>query len=136
MRRYPYYVMLRARANVATPERASDPNNLFKMEMPPPIIRERAAKRTPSAEIFLLRSARYDDRCSTGHSGLITAWGEGDKQALRSLMPAVYPELGRIARRHLGRCQAGQTLESAAASGFSLAPAAWVIKRECPGVTA
>jgi RNA polymerase sigma-70 factor, ECF subfamily len=47
-------------------------------------------------------------------SGLIAAWGDGDEQALRSLMPAVYPELRRIARRHLGRRLAGQTLESAA----------------------
>ena len=47
-------------------------------------------------------------------SGLIAAWGDGDEQALRSLMPAVYPELRRIARKHLERRQAGQTLESAA----------------------
>src|ERR1700686_1248452 len=47
-------------------------------------------------------------------SGLIAAWGDGDEQALRSLMAAVYPELRRIARRHLDRRQAGQTLESAA----------------------
>jgi len=47
-------------------------------------------------------------------SGLIAAWGDGDEQALRGLMSAVYPELRRIARRHLGRRQAGHTLESAA----------------------
>jgi RNA polymerase sigma factor (TIGR02999 family) len=47
-------------------------------------------------------------------SGLIAAWGDGDEQALRSLMSAVYPELRRIARQHLGRREAGQTLESAA----------------------
>ena len=47
-------------------------------------------------------------------SELIAAWGYGDEQALRSLMPAIYPELRRIARRHLGRRQDGQTLESAA----------------------
>src|SRR4029077_5578209 len=47
-------------------------------------------------------------------SGLIAAWGDGDEQALCSLMSAVYPELRRIARHHLGRRQAGQTLESAA----------------------
>jgi RNA polymerase sigma-70 factor (ECF subfamily) len=47
-------------------------------------------------------------------SGLIAAWGNGDEQALRSLMSLVYPELRRIARQHLGRRQAGQTLESAA----------------------
>jgi RNA polymerase sigma factor (TIGR02999 family) len=47
-------------------------------------------------------------------SGLIAAWGDGDEQALRSLMSAVYPELRRIARQHLGRRPPGQTLESAA----------------------
>src|SRR5258708_35637794 len=47
-------------------------------------------------------------------SGLIAAWGTGDEQALASLMPLVYPELRRIASRHLGRCPLGQTLESAA----------------------
>jgi len=46
-------------------------------------------------------------------SGLIAAWGDGDEQALRSLMSAVYPQLRRIARCHLGRRQAGQTLEPA-----------------------
>ena len=39
-------------------------------------------------------------------SGLIAAWGDGDEQALRSLMSAVYPELRRIARKHLERRQA------------------------------
>ncbi len=47
-------------------------------------------------------------------SGLIAAWSEGDEQALDRLIPLVYPELRRIARRHLGRCRAGQTMESAA----------------------
>jgi RNA polymerase sigma-70 factor, ECF subfamily len=47
-------------------------------------------------------------------SGLIAAWGEGDEQALSSLIPHIYPELRRIARRHLGRRQPGHTLESAA----------------------
>jgi RNA polymerase sigma-70 factor, ECF subfamily len=47
-------------------------------------------------------------------SGLIAAWGDGDQQALRSLTSAVYPELRRIARRHLGHLQHGHSLESAA----------------------
>ncbi len=47
-------------------------------------------------------------------SGLIAAWGQGDEQALDRLMPLVYPELRRIARRHMTRRQAGHTLESAA----------------------
>jgi RNA polymerase sigma-70 factor (ECF subfamily) len=47
-------------------------------------------------------------------SGLIEAWGHGDPQALPSLMSVIYPELRRIARKHLGRRPAGHTLESAA----------------------
>ena len=47
-------------------------------------------------------------------SELIAAWGSGDERALGSLMPLVYPELRRIARQHMARCQAGHTLESAA----------------------
>lgn len=45
---------------------------------------------------------------------MIAAWGDGDEQALGSLMSAVYPQLRRIAQQYLGRQQAGQTLESAA----------------------
>src|ERR1700680_2662006 len=47
-------------------------------------------------------------------SGLITAWSNGDEQALSRLMSFVYPELRRIARQHLGHRPAGHTLESAA----------------------
>src|ERR1700722_18304486 len=47
-------------------------------------------------------------------SGLVAAWGEGDEEALRGVMSAVYPEVRRIARLHLAGRQAGQTLESAA----------------------
>jgi RNA polymerase sigma-70 factor (ECF subfamily) len=47
-------------------------------------------------------------------SGLIAAWGKGDEQALKSLISLVYPEVRRIARRHLGRRRPGSSLESAA----------------------
>ena len=47
-------------------------------------------------------------------SGLIAAWGNGDERALSRLMELVYPEMRRIARQHLGRRPAGDTLESAA----------------------
>ena len=47
-------------------------------------------------------------------SGLIAAWGNGDERALTRLMELVYPEMRRIARQHLGRRPAGDTLESAA----------------------
>jgi RNA polymerase sigma-70 factor (ECF subfamily) len=47
-------------------------------------------------------------------STLLEAWSNGDEKALAGLMPVVYPELRRIARRHLGRRSSDQTLESAA----------------------
>lgn len=47
-------------------------------------------------------------------SELLASWSGGDEEALDSLMAAVYPELRRIARRHLARMPAGHTLESAA----------------------
>jgi RNA polymerase sigma-70 factor (ECF subfamily) len=46
-------------------------------------------------------------------TGLLVAWGKGDQDALNQLIPAVYPELRRIARQHLGR-GTGDSLESAA----------------------
>ncbi len=47
-------------------------------------------------------------------SGLIDAWGDGDEAAFDRLVAAVYPELRRMARRHLGRRADGHSLESAA----------------------
>lgn len=43
---------------------------------------------------------------------MLVAWSRGDEEALQSLIALVYPELRRIARRHLGRRE--HTLESAA----------------------
>lgn len=45
---------------------------------------------------------------------LLAAWSNGDEEALNYLMPMVYVELRRIARRHLGRLAPQHTLESAA----------------------
>lgn len=47
-------------------------------------------------------------------TGLLAAWSNGDQAALNHLMPAVYAELRRIARRHLGQQAPQHTLESAA----------------------
>lgn len=46
-------------------------------------------------------------------TGMLTAWGNGDEDSLSILMPLVYPELRRIARKHLGRRFPDHTLESA-----------------------
>src|SRR5690242_15509322 len=47
-------------------------------------------------------------------SGLLSAWSNGDDQALNQLISMVYPELRRIARQHLARRAPGQSMESAA----------------------
>ncbi len=47
-------------------------------------------------------------------SGLLAAWSGGDERALGVLIPMIYPELRRIARRHLNRRSGCGTLESAA----------------------
>ena len=43
---------------------------------------------------------------------LLVAWGRGNEAALGELMPLVYDELRRLARRHLSREQEGHTLET------------------------
>jgi RNA polymerase sigma-70 factor, ECF subfamily len=45
---------------------------------------------------------------------LLAAWSDGREDGLNALMPAVYQELRRIARKHLANQSPGQTLESAA----------------------
>jgi RNA polymerase sigma-70 factor (ECF subfamily) len=47
-------------------------------------------------------------------TGLLAAWKKGDEQALNSLIPVVYPELRRIARKLLAHRSPDHTLESAA----------------------
>jgi RNA polymerase sigma factor (TIGR02999 family) len=45
---------------------------------------------------------------------LLHEWASGDRQALPALMEAVYPELHRIAARHLSRERRGHTLQPTA----------------------
>jgi RNA polymerase sigma factor (TIGR02999 family) len=47
-------------------------------------------------------------------SGLLVAWNNGDEVALDRLTSFLYPELRRIARRHLRGRASGESLESAA----------------------
>ncbi len=47
-------------------------------------------------------------------TGLLAAWSNGDEAALNHLMPVVYAELRRIARRYLRQQAPDHTLESAA----------------------
>jgi len=47
-------------------------------------------------------------------TGLLIAWGEGDRAALDALLPVVYAELRRQARRALRREAAGHTLQPTA----------------------
>jgi RNA polymerase sigma-70 factor, ECF subfamily len=45
---------------------------------------------------------------------LLAAWGGGDRAALDELMPLVYEELRRLARRCMNRERAGHTLQTSA----------------------
>jgi RNA polymerase sigma-70 factor (ECF subfamily) len=45
---------------------------------------------------------------------LLQAWASGDEAALQQLMPLVYDELHRQARRYMAREQPGQTLQTTA----------------------
>jgi RNA polymerase sigma-70 factor, ECF subfamily len=47
-------------------------------------------------------------------SQLLRAWSDGDRTALDKLVPLVYDELRRMARRHMDRQQAGHTLQTTA----------------------
>ena len=45
---------------------------------------------------------------------LLVAWGQGDQTALERLMPLVYEELRKLARRHMNRQRPGHTLQTTA----------------------
>ena len=47
-------------------------------------------------------------------SQLLRAWGDGDQTALDRLMPLVYDELRRMARRYMDRQPSGHTLQTTA----------------------
>jgi RNA polymerase sigma factor (TIGR02999 family) len=47
-------------------------------------------------------------------TGLLVAWGAGDQAALEKLIPLVFHELRRLAKRHLGRERRGHTLQTTA----------------------
>ncbi len=47
-------------------------------------------------------------------SKLLVNWGMGDQQARDALIPLIYGELRRVARRHLGHERRDHTLQSAA----------------------
>ncbi len=54
------------------------------------------------------------NRGQTEITGMLAAWNAGDRDALDRLTDIVYPALRRIARQHLERRRAGESLESAA----------------------
>jgi RNA polymerase sigma factor (TIGR02999 family) len=47
-------------------------------------------------------------------TALLLSWRQGDAEALDRLVPLVYDELRRVARRHLGREQPGHALQATA----------------------
>jgi|SRR5579871_994636 len=55
-----------------------------------------------------------DGETSQDLTSLLAAWSEGDEEALKRFISIVYPEMRRIARRHLDRREPNHTFESAA----------------------
>jgi RNA polymerase sigma factor (TIGR02999 family) len=55
-----------------------------------------------------------DDTRAHEVTGLLLAWGDGDHAALDRLVPLVYDELRRMARRRIGRQSDGQPLQATA----------------------
>jgi RNA polymerase sigma-70 factor (ECF subfamily) len=47
-------------------------------------------------------------------TGLLLAWTDGDRTAIEKLMPLVYAELHRLAKRYMRRELAGHTLQTSA----------------------
>lgn len=47
-------------------------------------------------------------------TGLLLKWSKGDGDALEQLIPVIYPELRKIARRYMSRENAGHTLQTSA----------------------
>ena len=50
----------------------------------------------------------------TKATGLLLKWGQGDEEALARLIPLVYDELHRIARKHMGHEGVGHSLQATA----------------------
>jgi RNA polymerase sigma factor (TIGR02999 family) len=55
-------------------------------------------------------------RMSAGHSvtQLLDRWNHGDREALDKLMPLIYDELRKMARRYMGQQNPGHTLQTTA----------------------
>jgi RNA polymerase sigma factor (TIGR02999 family) len=51
---------------------------------------------------------------SVGVTRLLVQWADGDRQAMEELLPLVYEELRRLARRYLQRENPGHTLQGTA----------------------
>jgi RNA polymerase sigma factor (TIGR02999 family) len=47
-------------------------------------------------------------------TALLAAWGDGDRQALDTLLPLVHDQLKRLARRHMARERSSHTLQPTA----------------------
>jgi RNA polymerase sigma factor (TIGR02999 family) len=72
-------------------------------------------KPSSSNKIFVIASvALMNPEHPSDISGLLLAWSDGDRDAANQLMAVVYPAMRQIARQHLARRAADESLESAA----------------------
>src|SRR6476659_8478836 len=57
---------------------------------------------------------KMTEASSENVTGLLLAWSDGDQAALEKLIPLVYAELHRLARRYMRRENPGHTLQTSA----------------------
>ena len=77
--------------------------------------RERADKAsTQPANVSLERGGLMAEPPTRGATKLLQAWGQGQDSALEKLLPLVYQELRRIARRYMAGERTGHTLQTTA----------------------
>jgi RNA polymerase sigma factor (TIGR02999 family) len=79
------------------------------------LIRKNRVKTVMRCRIFFVEGSftAPGERRTQDIDELLAAWSKGDEEALKDLVSRLYPELRRIARRHLAR-RSGDSLESAA----------------------
>jgi RNA polymerase sigma-70 factor (ECF subfamily) len=65
-------------------------------------------------EVGALQRSYMVERSAHDVSQLLSSWSRGDEQALEKLVPLVYEELHRMARRYLASERTGHTLQTTA----------------------
>src|SRR5262249_18258270 len=88
------------------------PNPSMRKALPETATRPKIFSCSPPAESWKLSYLHMEPADTGKVTGLLLAWGNGDKDALERLVPLVESELRRLARIYLRRERAGHTLQT------------------------